>query len=262
MQAYKYTITLQDHLFYAREGLCAAYTPLYLHATAVNLAVCAALNISPEGQPLVVNDENGGRNTPRYRNSLISEEFYFTPARLDGACQYRPEITKGENDGFTVVTSPNLSQAGFMGKGAGELFRAETLNFLPPETKFEGFLIIRDEESGTAPTFPPQFLIRLGTFRGKARLKLEDLRTVRQLNDPRINDPRTASHPVDPLVSSVRRGVAINMFPYPIVENSIVSHGLWCLQSGSGLERIVALPDHWQWPVSIRLAGKTPTAII
>jgi hypothetical protein len=257
MQVYKYSVTLLDHLFYAREGLSAAYTPPYLHATAVNLAVCAALNISPEGQPLVVSDENGGRNTPRYKNSLVSGEFYFTPARLDGACQYKPEITKGENDGFTVVTSPNLSQAGFMGKGAGELFRAETLNFLPPETKFEGFLIIRDEESDTAPVFPSQFLIRLGTFRGKARMKLEAMRTVRPLRES-----GTASHPVDPLVSSVRRGVAINMFPYPIVENSIVVHGLWCLQGGSGLERIVALPDGWQWPVSTRLAGKAPTAII
>lgn len=257
MQAYKYTITILDHLFYAREGLSAAYTPPYLHATAVNLAVCAALNISPEGQPLVVSDENGGRNTPRYKNSLVSEEFYFTPARLDGACQYKPEVTKGENDGFTVVTDTKFKTEGIRGIGPGELFRAETLNFLPPETRFEGFLIIRDEESGTAPAFPPQFLIRLGTFRGKARLKLEDLRTVRLLKDP-----GTASHPVDPLVSSVRRGVAINMFPYPIVENSIVAHGLWCLQSGSGLERIVALPDEWQWPVSTRLASKAPTAII
>lgn len=257
MQAYKYTITLLDHLFYAREGLSAAYTPPYLHATAVNLAVCAALNISPEGQPLVVSDENGGRNIPRYKNSLVSEEFYFTPARMDGACQYKPEVTKGENDGFTVVISPNLAQSGFRGKGAGELFRAETLNYLPPETRFVGFLIIRDEELNKIAGFPDQFLIRLGTFRGKARVKLDALRTVRPLKDQ-----GTASHPVDPLVSSVRRGVAVNMFPYPVVENSIVGHGLWCLQSGSGIEQIVALPDGWEWPVASRLKATTPITII
>lgn len=257
IQAYEYKITLLDHLFYAREGLSAAYTPPYLHATAINLAVCAALNMFPEGQPLVISDENGGRNIPRYKSSLISEDFYFTPARLDGVSFYQPEMTKGENDGYTVVTSPNLSQEGFRGKGAGELFRAETLNYLTPETKFEGFLIIRDEETGKIHAFPDEFLIRLGTFRGKARMRLNLLRTVRPLKEPGV-----ASHPVDPLVSSVRRGVAINMFPYPVIENCVVSYGLWCLKSGSGLEQIVALPDNWKQPVSKRLTTQSPTAIV
>ncbi len=257
MKAYDYTITLLDHLFYAREGLSAAYTPPYLHGTAVNLAVCAALNISPEGQPLVVSEENGGQNVPRYKNSLVGEGFYFTPARLNGATFYQPEITKGENDGYTVVTSPNLSQKGFRGKGPGELFRAETLNYLTPETEFEGFLVIRDEEMIKLPIFPNQFLIRLGTFRGKARMSLNPLRSVHPLREP-----GTASHPVDPLVSSVRRGVAINMFPYPIVDNSIVTHGLWGLKSGSGFEQIIALPDGWVWPEAKRLTSTSPTLIV
>ena len=257
MQAFEYTIKLLDHLFYAREGLSAAYTPPYLHATAVNLATSAALNLSPDTQPLIMSDENGGQNVPRYKNSLISDQFYFTPARISGAVFYQPEITKGENDGYTVVTSPNLAQKGFRGKGAGELFRAETLNYLTPEAEFEGFLIIRDEDADKAIKFPEEFLIRLGTFRGKACLKIKALRTVRPLQDS-----GTASHPVDPLVSSARRGVAINMFPYPVVDNCAVNHGIWCLKSGSAFEHIIALPDKWSWPVSTRLTGTTPTEIV
>jgi hypothetical protein len=257
MQAFEYTITLLDHLFYAREGLSAAYTPPCLHATAVNLAVSAALNLTPDAQPLVISDENGGQNVPRYKNSLINEQFYFTPARLDGGLFYQPEITKGENDGYTVVTSPNLAQEGFRGKGAGELFRAETLNYLTPETRFEGFLIIRDEEPEKSLFFADEFLIRLGTFRGKARIKIKALRAIRPLREP-----GTASHPVDPLVSSVRRGVAINMFPYPVVDNCTVNHGIWCLKSGSGFEHIIALPDQWSWPASTRLTATTTTAIV
>ncbi len=257
MQAFEYSIMLLDPLFYAREGFSAAYTPPYLHATAVNLAVSAALNLVPDAQPLIISDENGGQNVPRYKNSLINEQFYFTPARIVGAVFYQPEVTKGENDGYTVVTSPNLAQVGFRGKGAGELFRAETLNYLTPETRFEGFLIIRDEMSGDAPVFSDEFLIRMGTFRGKARIKLKALRSLRPLREP-----GTASHPVDPLVSSVRRGVAVNMFPYPVVDNCTVDHGIWCLKSGSGFEQIIALPDQWTWPDVTRLSTKTPAAIV
>jgi CRISPR type I-D-associated protein Csc1 len=257
MQAFEYNIKLLDHLFYAREGLSAAYTPPYLHATAVNLAVNAALNIAPDAQPLILSDENGGQNVPRYKNSLVSEQFYFTPARIVGAISYQAEVTKGENDGYTIVTSPNLAQKGFRGKGAGELFRAETLNYLTPESMFEGFLIIRDELSENVPVFPEEFLIRLGTFRGKARIKLRPLKSLRPLREP-----GTASHPVDPLVSSVRRGVAVNMFPYPVVDNCTVHHGIWCLKSGSGFEQIIALPDQWALPESTRLGTKAPTTIV
>lgn len=224
MKVFAYSIYLLDPLFYAREGLSAAFTPPYLHATAINFAVNAALRINPEGQSYIIGEHNGGRNTPRYKNSLASNKFYFTPARLVSPLKYFPEWTKGENDGFTAQTK------------MGEVLKAEILNYLPPETEFKGFLISNEEI-----VFPD--LIRLGTFRGKARLYLEKLEIVRALEKE-----RTASHPIDPLISKVFRGIMINMFPYPIVENATIKHGMEVRSRKERFAKIVALPDEWGKP--------------
>lgn len=222
MKVFEYSIYLLDPLFYAREGLSAAFTPPYLHATAINFAMTATLGINPEGQPYVVSEDNGGRNTPRYKNSLASDKFYFTPARLASPLKYFPEWTKGENDGFTAQTK------------MGEVLKAEILNYLPPETQFKGFLI-----SNEGIDFPD--LIRLGTFRGKARLVLEELKFIKS-----VEKEQTASHPVDPLLSEVSRGFMVNMFPYPIVENATTKHGVEVRNRKERFSKVVALPDNWE----------------
>ena len=96
IRIFRYGITLLDALFYSREGLSGAITPKYLHATAVNHAAAYALGINPENQPYIISENNGGRNVPRYENSLICGDFYFTPARPKGTITYQPEIAKGE----------------------------------------------------------------------------------------------------------------------------------------------------------------------
>jgi len=238
MKVFGYSIYLLDPLFYAREGLSAAYTPPYLHATAINFAMNAALVFDPEGQSYVVGEYNGGRNTPRYKNSLSSDKFYFTPARLTSPLKYIPEWTKGENDGFTAQTK------------MGEVLRAEILNYLPPETEFKGFLISKEDI-----VFPG--LIRLGTFRGKARLNLEELEIVKALEKE-----QTASHPVDPLLSKVLRGIMINMFPYPIIENATVKHGIEVKSIKEHFTKIVALPDEWKSPRLEAVKGSMRNFII
>jgi hypothetical protein len=197
MKVLHYKITLLDPLFYAREGLYGAYTPPLLHATAVNGAVAAALNWEPEKQPLLMNEHNGGRNTPRYENSWDGRKFYFTPAALTTPLRYFPEVTKGENDGYVFRT------------GGSELFRAMTLNYLAPESVFEGFAIL-------PMNLKPPSLIRLGSFRGKAELQCKECKEKERVSN------RIVDHPVDPLVSKVSRGVARNLFPYPVIENAHV----------------------------------------
>jgi len=237
VKIYLYRITLFDPLFYAREGLSAAFTPPYLHATAVNLAVKAALNLDPEDQPLLVCDDNGVRNNPRYSSSLVSDDFYFTPARLVTPLKYFPEITKGENDGYIFRT------------GMGELFQACTLNYIPPEAIFEGFLIEKK-------VYEWPCLIRLGSFRGKASLALSNLEVIKS-----FSEMVTVSHPTDPLVTSINRGVIINMFPYPLIENVRTSHAV-LTRAHSGFKHIVAFPDKWELPqVKIIRGGKKASIV-
>ena len=238
---YRYRIRLLDPLFYAREGLGAAYTPPYLHATALNMAVKSALNLDPAGQPYIVSDENGGRNIPRYDCSLVSRDFYFTPGRLASALHYRPEVTKGETDGYVVSTETK--------DVAGKVFRAATLNYLAPETVFQGFLL------ELKPRAWPD-LLRLGTFRGKARLYLEEADSVRP-----VAGEHTASHPVDPLVTAVERGVMVGMFPYPVVDNALCRHAVSARVPGERFPAIVAYPDTWQLPDVATAAGKGPLVI-
>lgn len=243
MRVFAYSIYLLDPLFYAREGLSAAFTPPYLHATAINFAVTAVLpseitGLDPEDQSYIIGEHNGGRNTPRYKNSLASNKFYFTPALLASPLKYFPEWTKGENDGFTAQTR------------MGEVLKAEILNYLPPETEFKGFLISKEDIA-----FP--ILIRLGTFRGKARLLLEELEIVKTLEKE-----QTASHPVDPLLSEVFRGVMVNMFPYPIVENATIKHGIEVRSKKERFTKIVALPDEWATPKIEKVEGGVRSFIV
>jgi len=215
-----------DPLFYAREGLSGAITPRHLHATAINCAVAYILNIKPEEQPYITSETNGGANIPRYKNSKIADEFYLTPARPKGNINYLPEIAKGDADGFITLGFGGIKLKG-RSISRPEVLKAYRLFFIPPETEFEGYLLEYKEI-----TFPE--LIRLGSFRGKAVLRLEEVRIVGKSNKGMV------SHPVDPLVSKVVRGVMVNIFPYPVVENAVCEN---CLQiREKGFEKFIALP--------------------
>lgn len=233
---YLYRIKLLDPLFYSREGLSASFTVPYLHATAVNLAIKSALNIEPQEQPYVITNDSVHRNNPRYKNSLVSDDFYFTPARLVSFLKYFPEITKGENDGFIFTTKQ------------GELFQAGTLNYIPPESVFEGFLI--EKKSFEWPK-----IIRLGSFRGKALLELIELEIVGASDSSAI-----VSHPVDPLITNVKRGIAISMFPYPIIENpECVGYVLVKLNDK---KYKIAFPQEWELPKIEKIKTSKGTIIL
>ncbi len=236
ISVYLYKIKLLDPLFYSREGLSASFTLPYLHATAVNLAVKSALNIDPQEQSYILTDEPVYRNNPRYKNSLVSNDFYFTPARLISPLKYFPEITKGENDGFIFTTKP------------GELFQAGTLNYIPPESTFEGFLI--EKKSVEWPK-----IIRLGSFRGKALLELNKLEIVGTFDSKTI-----VSHPVDPLITNVKRGIAISMFPYPIIENPECVG--YVLAKSNGKKYRIAFPQEWELPKIERIKTSKNTIIL
>lgn len=196
MIIFQYTIKLIDPLFYSREGLGGAVTPCYLHATAINHAVAYAIG-KGESQSYFMAEDNGGRNIPRYKNSFISQDYYFTPARLKGNPRYLPEIAKGELDGFVRKGYPGA-----------EVLRASQLFSLVPETEFEGYGYCKEA------AFPPK-IIRLGSFRGKAKLTATFAKFIGQVENMLVD------HPTDPLVSKTFRGVMINMFPYPIIENAV-----------------------------------------
>jgi hypothetical protein len=197
MMFFRYRITLYDPLYYAREGLFGAYTPQVLHGTCVNHAVTAALALHAENQPFVIAETNGGMDVPRYSDSRASPRFYFTPAGLTGTPRDWSEIAKGDNDGFLFRVK------------AGEILKATQLHFVPPETEFLGLGLVMEEVS----RFPER--IRLGSFRGVGRLDMEFTESAKPLGDPAAVD-----HPVDPLLVSVRRGLMLNLFPYPVVQNA------------------------------------------
>jgi len=233
---YLYRIKLLEPLFHSQEGLSASFTPPYLHATAVNFAVKNVLNIHPQEQPYLIRDENGiSKNNPRYKNSLVSNDFYFTPARLTTPLKYFPEITKGENDGFIFTTKP------------AEPLQAGTLNYIPPESIFEGFLI--EKKSYNWPK-----IIRLGSFRSKAILELIELEIIT------TNFNIVVSHPVDPLVTNIKRGIAIMMFPYPIIENPECSNCV--IAKSNGRPYRIAFPDEWEIPDIFHIKEGKDTIIL
>lgn len=231
MKAFRYTIALLDPLFYSQDGLGVAKAPPYLHATAVNGAIAAALGLHPEQQPYVTRndaDEKGEqRNVPQYENSWLSPEFYFSPARPKGQVEYVPEIVKGDGDGA-------IQGVGTKRYPKGEILRASKLLFIAPETEFEGYaLAFGDIEL-------PE-LIRLGSFRGKARLRLLAASVFGKASDRRVE------HPVDPLVSPTHRGFLINMFPYPLVEDAYCPEVLRVRLPGERFDRHVGWPADAAW---------------
>lgn len=211
MEIYPYTIKLIDPLFYSHEALSGAYTPPYLHATAVNHAVTWCMGRIREDQSYVISDAAGGRNVPRYEHSWIEPDFYFTPASIEGNADYMVETVKGDMD---YLIQPGFGQAKILGKNIGrnEVLKAYRIFSIPTETEFKGYLHAEQDVLQLLPGY-----IRLGSFRGKARLEIGKAeKTFGIVSNQYVN------HPVDPLVSKVKRGVMIGMFPYPIVDSAFV----------------------------------------
>lgn len=214
-----------DPIFYSREGLSGAYTVPYIHATALNHAVSFSLTINPESQPYIISDSNGGRDIPRYINSISSNDFYFTPARLKGNLNYYGELVKGDGDGYI--------QLGYgASTGKKEMLKASKIFSISPESKFEGYLIVYKENISMPP------LIRLGSFRGKAELTLGK----GPLKIGKKDIANYVSHLVDPLVTNVKRGRLINMLPYPIVENAYYEKCVEVYEGG--FKKFIALPEY------------------
>lgn len=197
---YRTRVTLLDPLFYAREGLSGGFTPTVLHATALNHAYASAVGICLPGQAYVQRPKENvcSPNVPFYKDSLVLEGLYLTPMEPKGALNYIAETTKADHEGFLSTT------------GAGEILKAYRLHYIPPDTEFEGFALSLGDS-----VVEDKFILRLGSFRGSARFRAEKIGSVfRVLTDVFVD------HPVDPLVSQVTRGAAVNMFPYPILRNS------------------------------------------
>lgn len=230
MQVYPYTIKLIDPLFYSHEALSGAFTQPYLHATAVNHAIAWAMGRSREDQSYIISESRGGRNTPRYEHSWIEHDFYFTPASIDGEMSYIVETVKGDMD---YLIQPGFGQVKILGKSVGrnEVLKAYRLFSIPPETLFTGYLHC---DPDIVPSMPK--LIRLGSFRGKAVLEIgKEEKTFGIVSNQYVN------HPVDPLVSTVKRGVMIAMFPYPIVDNALAEDAIEIRAHGQ--RAFVALPS-------------------
>lgn len=239
MRIFRYSLKLLDPLFYSREGLSGAITPRYIHATALNHAVAYSLGINPEMQPYIIGfrrnseDVELSKNEPEYTNSIVTEGFYFTPARPISNIDYFPEIVKGELDGFLRKGYGNIKLPNGTTESRPETLKASQLYFISPETKFMGYILCNDEIE-----FPR--IIRLGSFRGKALLRLE-----KEYMHYKSREEAFVDHPVDPLVSEVLRGIMINMFPYPIVENARCRN---CVEIKEGIiSKYIALaPPYFQ----------------
>jgi CRISPR type I-D-associated protein Csc1 len=245
MEVFHYRVTLLDSVYFAREGLSGAVTPPLLHATALNCAVETAANLAPAQHPFVMCKENGGRNIPRYENSLISDVFYMTPAQPLGPIDYRVEIAKGENDGLLRIQQrdPDRKRGIQRIDVRNQPLRYCTLHFLPPETEFSGFVFLRQEGLEL-----PQ-LIRLGSFRAPASINW-----VKATRCGLVDKPAPVAHAVDPLVTKVTRGVMANMLPYGVVQNATAVNVLEAkfpyppeADSGNPRKKFrIAGPDAWE----------------
>lgn len=229
MEIYPYTIKLIDPLFYSHEALSGAYTTAYIQATAINHAVAWSMGRLREDQCYIISEEKGGRNIPRYNHSWIEPDFYFTPASPKGPVNYLVEIVKGDMD---YLIQPGFGQAKILGKNIGrnEVLKAYRIFSIPPETEFNGYLHADPEIINRMPV-----CIRLGSFRGKAILTIDKrIKTFGIVSDQYVN------HPVDPLVSKVKRGVMIGMFPYPIVDSACAEYAYEIRNHGQ--REFIALP--------------------
>ncbi|MHB9053375.1 MAG: hypothetical protein ACYC5F_05230 [Thermoleophilia bacterium] len=233
MRLYNYTVQLIDPLFFSREGIGGARTPPYIHATAINHAITWAIGRKREDQAYIISDAGGGKNAPRYKNSRIDRDFYFTPARLKGSPNYQTEIVKGDREAWVQVSyggakldfdflgfNPKLVKqlkAAADGRthvalqSPSEVLKAYRLFSIAPESVFWGFLYTDLDEI----RFPK--LIRLGSFRGLAKLDISARKTIG------VAGSQYCCHPIDPLVQQATRGTAVPMLPYPIVDRPFVS---------------------------------------
>ncbi len=228
-------------MFYSREGLAGAFTPSYLHATAINHAVAFSLNIDPGNQPYITTENNGGRDIPRYDNSKATDSFYFTPARLIGNLNYFGEVVKGDGDKYIQLGYGALKLYG-VSMSRKEVLKASKIFSIPPESVFEGYVLIFKEE-----ILMPQ-LIRLGSFRGKAELTLS--------NELKLSDKKIAGyvdHPVDPLITSPRKGKFVNMLPYPIVDNAFCDYCLEVYEHGKKI--YIGLPENYDIPTLEKISA-------
>ncbi len=251
MKIHPFSITLLDPVFYSREGLVGAFSPKYLHATAINHAVAYTLGKEVD-QPYIMSDKEGGRNTPRYTSSYVQEfGFYYTPARPRSNVSYHVEVVKADGDELINKRYGSIKLANGKSESRPEVLKASQLFFLSPETEFEGFVINYKD----AVELPVELIIRLGSFRGKAKLGIG-----KGYEPKNYNKKHHVSHPVDPLVSDVVRGVMVNMFPYPIVENAICRN---CADIKiGGLTKAIALPEGTQITKPLRVAPKGSSLIL
>lgn len=218
---YRTRLTLLDPLFYAREGLSGGFTPMVIHATALNHAYAAATGINLPGQAYMQIPKSNARSPdiPYYENSLVLNNIYLTPMEPSSNISYIAEITKGENDGFFSITRQ------------GEILKAYRLHYIPPDSEFEGFGLSLGNANIESP-----LILRLGSFRGSARFSAERIGNVKEVIQDAFVD-----HAVDPLVSEVIRGAAINIFPYPVIRNAKCrkSYGIFY----RGRKLIIAIPQ-------------------
>jgi hypothetical protein len=177
--------------------------------------------IVPEEQPYLMRFPDG-RNVPMYKSSLIPRaEFYATGARLEQGERLRLAtfLVKGDREGYCYKT----------GEG-GEVLRVGRVSMLSPETVFVGFILAKEPLQ-----FPKR--IRLGRYRSPARL------SISYAGRFRYEGGKIASHPVDPLVSRVTRGVLVPILPYPLVERGYVER---CIEAEFGQRKCtIAIPDSW-----------------
>jgi CRISPR type I-D-associated protein Csc1 len=210
MNLYSYSLKLIDPLFFAREGISGAFTPPYIHATALNHALAWAMGKSREEQSYLMTNTNGNRNTPFYENSLIDEDFYLTPARLRGAPSYYTEIVKGDGD-KTIQIGYGAAKINGISVGRNEVLKAYRIYSIASESVFEGYLYLNN---GVAQL--PK-LLRLGSFRGVAVFEVSGPLKIIGKEKQKYCD-----HPVDPLVSKVLRGTSVSMLPYPVVDQAML----------------------------------------
>jgi CRISPR type I-D-associated protein Csc1 len=210
MELYYYSLKLIDPLFFAREGISGAFTPPYIHATALNHALAWAMGKSQDTQSYLMTNINGDRNVPFYESSLMDNDFYLTPARLKGSPNYYTEIVKGDGD-KTIQVGYGAAKINNVSVGRNEVLKAYRIYSIFSESVFEGYLYLNID----AKKLPK--LIRLGSFRGLAVLEIE-----KPLKIIGKEKQKYCDHPVDPLVSKVLRGIAIPMLPYPVVDQALV----------------------------------------